>query len=310
MATSGATTSVPGAQVPALSKFEAPRRAVHRLRERASRGLTLALVPYAAAPGQERPLSALPAPPPLLALEAPLRAWWEGEASALTDAAPDSAVGDDEAIARALGEEDDVASLALARELQREERDGVACALSQLSVQPWRQPPEAPLAPGEDRARLRSLLALYGVEEGAVLGDGACQFRALSDQLYRTETHHGAVRAAVLAQLRREPARYAPFCHCEFQTWLQELERSDTWGDHVTLQAAADAYGARVCVVTTYSENAYLEVVPCAPRTQRCLWLSLHAEVHYNSLYPRGEVPRHGQDRVEQLQAEGRRWDG
>lgn len=68
-------------------------------------------------------------------------------------------------------------------------------------------------------------------------------------------------------------------------------------------QAAADAYGVRVCVITTYEHSGYLEIAPLARRSERCLWLSLHAEVHYNAVYPAGEVPQQGVDRLRQLQA-------
>ena len=50
------------------------------------------------------------------------------------------------------------------------------------------------------------------------------------------------------------------------------------------VQAAADAYGVRVCIITTYEHGGYLEVTPLAKHSERCLWLSLHAEVHYNSI--------------------------
>ena len=80
----------------------------------------------------------------------------------------------------------------------------------------------------------------------------------------------------------------------------------------------------RVCIITTYEHGGYLEVTPLAKRSERSLWLSLHAEVHYNSIcasrgFPRrsargsadarlrcadpaGEVPQQGVDRVHQLE--------
>lgn len=38
--------------------------------------------------------------------------------------------------------------------------------------------------------RLESRLKLYGLCERKIKGDGACQFRSVSDQLYRTQDHH------------------------------------------------------------------------------------------------------------------------
>ena len=182
---------------------------------------------------------------------------------------------------------------------------GVASLLSGLLPASWSRPPPSVVSVPTDHARLQALLQQHGLEEATVAGDGACQFRALSDQLYRSEKYHAAVRSAVVAQLQSAPQRYAAFVSDwpSYDAFCLAMALPTTWGDHVTLQAAADAYGCRIAVLTTYSEAAYLEVVPHGEtRTQRCLWLSLHAEVHYGSIYPRGEVPAVGQARVEQLE--------
>lgn len=61
----------------------------------------------------------------------------------------------------------------------------------------------------------------------------------------------------------------------------------------------------RVCVLTTYERSGYLEVAPLERRSERSLWLSLHAETHYNAVYPAGEVPRQGAERIAQLEGAG-----
>ncbi len=43
---------------------------------------------------------------------------------------------------------------------------------------------------------------MYGLVERTVRGDGNCQFRALADQLYRSEDMHADVRRTVVHQLR------------------------------------------------------------------------------------------------------------
>jgi hypothetical protein len=117
------------------------------------------------------------------------------------------------------------------------------------------------------------------------------------------------VRRAVCRALRAHPERFAPYVVGDWDAYLAAAEADGTWGDHVTLQArrtharqprgaarmradcgvavvvrctraqaAADAYGVRVCVVTTYAEGGYLEIAPRRRRSQRSLWLSLHAE--------------------------------
>jgi len=44
-------------------------------------------------------------------------------------------------------------------------------------------------------------LKLYELVEHKVKGDGNCQFRALSDQLYQTPDHHEFVREQIISQV-------------------------------------------------------------------------------------------------------------
>ena len=70
-----------------------------------------------------------------------------------------------------------------------------------------------------------------------------------------------------------------------WDAYLARMARDGAWGDHVTLQAAADALDARVHVLTSYDDDGFLQIVPQAnPRAPRTLWLSFWAEVHYNSV--------------------------
>ncbi|PPD97582.1 hypothetical protein GOBAR_DD05387 [Gossypium barbadense] len=98
-----------------------------------------------------------------------------------------------------------------------------------------------------------SRLQLYGFDELKVQGDGNCQnniygqflgfqFRALSDQIYRTPDNHKNVRRQVVNQLMgKRIAMLIP---------SMNDARSGEWGDHVTLQAAAD------------TDTCYIEIIP------------------------------------------------
>ena len=66
---------------------------------------------------------------------------------------------------------------------------------------------------------------------------------------------------------------------------MSEMSRDSAWGDHITLQAAADAYGVGMCVISSYKDNFVIEIVPRVRRSERILWISFWAEVHYNSVY-------------------------
>ncbi|KAF3667073.1 hypothetical protein BC332_18638 [Capsicum chinense] len=57
-----------------------------------------------------------------------------------------------------------------------------------------------------DHGRLCSRLATYGLTEMQIEGDGNCQFRALSDQLYHNPEYHKLVRKEVVKQTLDEVA--------------------------------------------------------------------------------------------------------
>jgi hypothetical protein len=67
------------------------------------------------------------------------------------------------------------------------------------------------------------------------------QFRALADQLYKTADRHKHVRRQIVKQLKSRPDSYQGYVPMDFSDYLRKMSRSGEWGDHVTLQAAADA---------------------------------------------------------------------
>ena len=139
-----------------------------------------------------------------------------------------------------------------------------------------------------DHARLHERLRLYGLREKTISGDGNCQFRALADQLWRDPARHAEVRARVMQQLRGDGESYEVFVTESWEGYLARMGTLGTWGDHLTLQAAADAYNVKLCLLTSYRDSFVVDVSPRDGGGRdggRVLWLSFFAEVHYNSLY-------------------------
>jgi hypothetical protein len=53
-------------------------------------------------------------------------------------------------------------------------------------------------------------------------------------------------------------------------------------------QAAANVYGVEIHLLTSYKDTVWMEIKPQdGAKTQKSLWLSFLAELHYNSLYSR-----------------------
>lgn len=141
-----------------------------------------------------------------------------------------------------------------------------------------------------DHQRLLDRLQIYDFTEHKVQGDGNCQFRALSDQLYKTPDNHKLVREEVVSQLRSYSENYEGYVPMEYDAYLEKMSKSGEWGDHVTLQAAADIYGVRIFVMTSFKDTCCIEILPNFQKPKRVIFLSFWAEVHYNSIYPRGDV--------------------
>ncbi|XP_074582850.1 OVARIAN TUMOR DOMAIN-containing deubiquitinating enzyme 12-like isoform X2 [Curcuma longa] len=139
--------------------------------------------------------------------------------------------------------------------------------------------------------RLLDRLKLYDLIELKVQGDGNCQFRALSDQFYRTPEHHKFVREQVVNQLKSHPEIYQGYVPMSYDEYLRKISKSGEWGDHVTLQAAADSYGVKMFILTSFKDTCYIEILPSVEKSKRVICLSFWAEVHYNSIYPEGEFP-------------------
>ncbi|XP_071734884.1 OVARIAN TUMOR DOMAIN-containing deubiquitinating enzyme 12-like [Rutidosis leptorrhynchoides] len=141
-----------------------------------------------------------------------------------------------------------------------------------------------------DHQRLLDRLQLYQLVESKVQGDGNCQFRALSDQVYRSAEHHQFVRQQIVNQLELHADIYEGYVPMGYGDYLQNMAKVGEWGDHVTLQAAADLYGIKIFVITSFKDTCYIEIVPGVQRSNRVIFLSFWAEVHYNSIYPLEDV--------------------
>ncbi|KAA8526152.1 hypothetical protein F0562_007748 [Nyssa sinensis] len=134
-------------------------------------------------------------------------------------------------------------------------------------------------------------LATYGLAELQIEGDGNCQFRALADQLFRNPDYHKHVRKQVVKQLKHYRKFYEGYVPMKYKSYMKKMKKSGEWGDHVTLQAAADRFGAKICLVTSFRDTCYVEILPKDKNPSKELWLSFWSEVHYNSLYSIGDVP-------------------
>ncbi|KAL6143024.1 hypothetical protein ACLB2K_053723 [Fragaria x ananassa] len=142
-----------------------------------------------------------------------------------------------------------------------------------------------------DHQRLLQRLYVYRLCEVKVSGDGNCQFRALSDQMYKSPDYHKHVRKEIVKQLKDYRSQYEGYVPMRYKHYRKKMAKSGEWGDHVTLQAAADKFEAKICLLTSFRDTCFIEIKPQIQPPKRELWLSFWSEVHYNSLYEIKDAP-------------------
>lgn len=142
-----------------------------------------------------------------------------------------------------------------------------------------------------DHHRLLQRLHVHGLYEVKVSGDGNCQFRALSDQIYKSAEYHKHVRKDIVRQLKDSRSLYEGYVPMKYKKYCKKMAKSGEWGDHVTLQAAADKFAAKICLLTSFRDTCFIEITPQCQSPRRELWLSFWSEVHYNSLYEIRDAP-------------------
>lgn len=72
-----------------------------------------------------------------------------------------------------------------------------------------------------------------------VSSDGNCLFRAVSDQLYGSESRHSELRQRACGYMRCHEDAFAPFIDDSksFASYVQHMERENVWGGNIELQA-------------------------------------------------------------------------
>ncbi|GFQ03794.1 rubisco large subunit-binding protein subunit alpha chloroplastic [Phtheirospermum japonicum] len=95
-----------------------------------------------------------------------------------------------------------------------------------------------------DHQRLLDRLQVYELVEFKVQGDGNCQLRSC-------------------------PEIYEGYVPMAYEHYLSKMSKSGEWGDHVTLQAAADSYGMKIFVITSFKDTCYIEILPNVQKSER-----------------------------------------
>jgi len=84
-------------------------------------------------------------------------------------------------------------------------------------------------------------LKLIGLEPLDVGGLGACFFKSVAHQLYRTTDLHYNIRRAGISHMNSHPELYIEsITNTLFENYINEMTRLDTWCDNIIMQTVAN----------------------------------------------------------------------
>jgi len=135
---------------------------------------------------------------------------------------------------------------------------------------------------------LKQRLDHLSMAELIMEGDGNCQFRSISHELYGTQSFHLHVRQQTVQYMSRNPDNFLPLFENkrEFDAYLLLMSKPSNWGDELTLKAASEAFLISLHLITStkgFGGN-YLEYHPQS-RTESMVsfgFLTYLSPIHYN----------------------------
>ena len=101
--------------------------------------------------------------------------------------------------------------------------------------------------PSREEAILNSQLRESGLYASNILGDGNCLFRALSDQLFGTPSHHFQLRSEIVDYLELESEKFKVFVDEDdykggWKGYLNEMRQLGTYGSNIELSGFVQLY--------------------------------------------------------------------
>ena len=129
--------------------------------------------------------------------------------------------------------------------------------------------------------------------------DGNCQFRAISYELYGTQSLHLYVRRKIIDHMKEKCHSFSLYVgdEEEWYEYLQQMSLDQTWGDELTVCAAAQVFNVNVHVITSEASNwllCYKNDVEISRRNcdsddlplKRDVFLMYLSPIHYNVVAP------------------------
>tara|TARA_Y100001938_G_C8021494_1_gene395587 strand:- start:343 stop:747 length:405 start_codon:yes stop_codon:yes gene_type:complete len=111
---------------------------------------------------------------------------------------------------------------------------------------------------------------------------GSCQFEAIGDQLGISGV---AVRNSAVTYIKNNKDRYDGLLLPTPDAYLFKMSQNTTWGDHITLDAIANAHETNIFVAAAFQVETIIEVKPVS-ETVNTIYVGAYPENHYVSTAP------------------------
>ncbi|XP_014662873.1 PREDICTED: protein ovarian tumor locus-like isoform X2 [Priapulus caudatus] len=116
--------------------------------------------------------------------------------------------------------------------------------------------------------------------------DGSCLFRAVSEQLFDTQTCHASVRLACISYMERHREKFEPFIEGPFEWHITALKNPKTWAGQVELKALSCLYKRDFLV---YKEIGQPPINATGNGFENKIFLC-HSGNHYDSVCPKSNI--------------------
>jgi hypothetical protein len=129
-----------------------------------------------------------------------------------------------------------------------------------------------------------------------VSGDGNCLFRAVSHQLYGTDSYHLELRRQCVQHMKEHKERFFLFCESDFDKYLATMRIPGTWGSEMEIRALEEITNMFICIYASTDTKRVLEPMKTnfddlsmfdggVLEFGHPMLLSYHGNNHYNSIF-------------------------
>jgi len=128
-------------------------------------------------------------------------------------------------------------------------------------------------------------LRRYRLRALEVGGMGNCLFRAVAHQIYHDANHHLEIRRAGIQHLQNNPDRFIESAVVDNRSWseyITNMSLEGTWGDHIIMQAIAEAMNLRIHIIESSENFAELTLVQTLNLSEasRSIYIGHIGEMH------------------------------